>query len=287
MDPVMLQLAARAREDRATVAAAVSSEPAVMALGDQYAQLRCPDERRREGATYTPRPLVTDILERDISLDGISRIVDLGAGTGRFLLEAATHAPSAQLWAVEPDPVARMILWIRASELGLRDRLVVSPGSFHELRLPSIKGRTAFVGNPPYVRHHHIDPKIKAWARTAWEGLGLRADLRAGLHVHALAAIATQATQGDRGALLLPVEWMRVNYGRLARALCVGTLGLRGLTVYEPRNSLFKDAFVSSVVTGFTVGSRAPWVYVRAVDPGGARVATRRLLRESLSGADG
>jgi len=52
---------------------------------------------------------------------------------------------------------------------------------------------TLFLGNPPYVRHHHIAAKGKDWLRRAAREQGLPASGLAGLHAHFFLATARHA----------------------------------------------------------------------------------------------
>ncbi|KDQ04367.1 hypothetical protein EN35_32775 [Rhodococcus qingshengii] len=43
----------------------------------------------------------------------------------------------------------------------------VLQGDYTRADFPEIEGTTAFLGNPPYVRHHQIEPAVKEWAQSA------------------------------------------------------------------------------------------------------------------------
>src|ERR1051325_2628213 len=78
-------------------------------LGDALSSLRSAEERRALGAVYTPRPIV-DAMTRWATRRDAARVVDPGAGTGRFLVAAGCSLPKAELVAIETDPVARLLL---------------------------------------------------------------------------------------------------------------------------------------------------------------------------------
>ena len=80
-------------------------------LGEAFCRIRPPAARRSQGATYTP----ADIVDAMVSWSAAeevqpARIVDPGAGSGRFLAAAAARFPRAQLVAVEIDPLAALLL---------------------------------------------------------------------------------------------------------------------------------------------------------------------------------
>jgi adenine-specific DNA-methyltransferase len=79
-------------------------------LGTAFIRLRSPENRRIFGATFTPKPIVTAMLQWT-KTTGIepARIVEPGSGSGRFLMMAARLFARAQLVGVELDPLAAMM----------------------------------------------------------------------------------------------------------------------------------------------------------------------------------
>ena len=126
-------------------------------LGDAFCRMRSPATRRATGATYTPRAIVSAMV-RWAAAEHVqpTRVVDPGAGSGRFLIASAERFPLSWLVAVEVDPLAALLLRGNAAVLGLSDRLEVRIEDFRKTKLCPIDGTTLFVGNPPYVRHHGI-----------------------------------------------------------------------------------------------------------------------------------
>ena len=127
------------------------------------------------------------------------RIVDPGAGSGRFLLAAARRFPKASLVAIEIDPLAVLLLRANARLLGVESRLTVLQNDFRAVNLPPVEGATLFLGNPPYVRHHDIPKKWKTWFAENAARLGLKASKLAGMHVHFLLKTRELARLGDYG----------------------------------------------------------------------------------------
>ena len=224
-------------------------------LGQAFAVLKAPALRRALGATYTPKAIVSAMTEWVASRDPV-RIVDPGAGSGRFIVAAGRAIPRAQLVAVELDPLAALMLRAHLQVAGLARRSTLLVGDYRDLKLPGILGRTAFLGNPPYVRHHLITPEWKVWYADSAISLGLPASKLAGLHVHFFVATALKSLAGDVGAFITAAEWLDVNYGESLRKLLLGRLGLSSLQLIEPTLKPFSDADTTAVVTRFQVGQR-------------------------------
>ena len=103
-------------------------------------------------------------------------------------------------------------------------------------------GQTLFIGNPPYVRHHLLDPRWKTWLIDEATKRGHSASQLAGLHVHFFLATAKKAAKGDFGVFITAAEWLDVNYGSLVRELFLGDLGGKRIVVIEPTAVPFPDA---------------------------------------------
>jgi hypothetical protein len=226
-------------------------------LGEALCTLRSPETRRNSGATYTPKPVVEAMISWATALKfEPSRIVDPGTGSARFLMAAARVFPKAQLLGIESDPVAATIARANLAALGLAKRATVIVADYRRLDISEIKGRTLYVGNPPYVRHHQLDTSGKSWLSAQAEKLGLKASQLAGLHVHFFLATALKASKGDLGVFITSAEWLDVNYGGLLRQLFLGQLGGQGITIIEPTSRAFSDAATTAAITQFRIGSR-------------------------------
>ncbi|MGB0065644.1 MAG: hypothetical protein WBP85_14475 [Terracidiphilus sp.] len=226
-------------------------------LGELLCGLRSPLERRGLGATFTPLPVVDSMVSwaRTLRIDPV-RVIEPGAGSGRFLLAAATVFPEAQLLGIESDPVAAIIARANLAARGLAKRAKVLLSDYRTVTIPPVSGHTLFVGNPPYVRHHGLDAAGKKWLTENARRLGLKASQLAGLHVHFYLATALKARDGDFGAFITAAEWLDVNYGKLVRDLFLHRLGGLGITLVDPTSRTFPDALTTAVITQFVVGSR-------------------------------
>ena len=234
-------------------------------LGDGFCALHSPEDRRPMGATYTPRAIVAAMTEWAREQGPVARVVDPGLGSGRFLVAAGRAFPEAALVGSELDPHAALLARGHLTAAGLAERSRVAVGDYRSLALPPVDGRTLYLGNPPYVRHHLISQEWKTWLGETASRRGLKASKLAGLHVHFFLATAETARPGDLGAFVTSAEWLDVNYGQLVRDLLVGDLGVNGLHMIEPMATAFEDAQTTAVVTTFAVGSRPESIALRRV----------------------
>ena len=146
-------------------------------LGEALCQVRSAKLRRASGAVYTPFKIIEAIASWLTGQTEMpARIVDPGSGSGRFLMVLAPKFPNAILVAVEPDPLSALVLRANAETMGFSHRLDVRVEDYCNTDLPHVAGKTAFVGNPPYVRHHDISASAKNWLVEASADLGLKAN---------------------------------------------------------------------------------------------------------------
>jgi len=257
-------------------------------LGDALVAARTATVRREIGQTLTPPAVVASMVgwaARQAGERGPSRVVDPGTGSARFLLAAGRHWPAADLIGVETDPVAALVARANLAAAGFAGRATVIQGDYRSAELGAAAGRTLYLGNPPYVRHHQIPAHWKRWLASAARARGLGASGLAGLHVHFFLATARHAVAGDLGVFITAAEWLDVNYGGLVRALLLGDLGGQSVHLLEPSAQVFADATVTSAISCFAPGSASAHIRLRLAaspaglgDLGGGRPVPRAAL---------
>lgn len=232
-------------------------------LGDALCQLRSSAERRSVGAVYTPAHLVAPMVEWVVAQEP-RRVIDAGAGSGRFSLAVARRGAGVDVVAVESDPLACLLTRAGLAALGYRKARVIN-GDYLRLDLPKQTGRTAFIGNPPYVRHHNLAPRTKRWAQLAARSAGYHVSGLAGLHALFYLATALHAQKEDVGCFVTSAEWLDVNYGAIVRELFVRQLGGQSLHVLEPTLLPFEGAATTAAIACFQVGTESRVVRLRSV----------------------
>jgi hypothetical protein len=235
-------------------------------LGAAYCSIKSPKERRGAGQTFTPAGAIGGMygwVEQRYS--DIERIVDPGAGSGRYVFAGLERYPGATAVAIESDPVLALVMRANAHVLGLQDRLAILVQDYRETTLELIDRRTLFIGNPPYVRHHEIEPAWKTWYSDRLRSLGRPSSQLAGLHLHFFLKTLELAKPGDVGCFITAAEWLDVNYGESLRALMLNELGGRAVFVASPDLPVFNDAFVSACIACFEVGSASDTLEFAAI----------------------
>ena len=235
-------------------------------LGDRFCVVRSSAERRKHGATFTPGGIVRSMVDWARTFAIPDRVVDPGIGSGRFLIEAGRRFPDASLIGVELDPIPSILARANLAVHGLADRSEVIHEDYRHVSIGSIPGRTLYIGNPPYVRHHLQEPHWKEWLIRQARTRGLPASQLAGMHIHFFMATVLKAKPGDFGTFITAAEWLDVNYGSLLRDLFLGDLGGRQIVVIEPTALPFADAATTAAITSFEVGSRPESVCLKRIN---------------------
>ena len=234
-------------------------------LGDAFSTLRSAEERREKGATYTPAPIVQNMIEWAANMRTPCRVVDPGVGSARFLKCAGSVFPKSQLVGIDVDPIATLMARANLAMAGLGHRSEVILGDFRRFE-EQVDGNTLYIGNPPYVRHHQIAPIWKEWLGAEAAKMDLKASKLAGLHVYFFLAVARAAKLEDIGTFITASEWLDVNYGALVRSLMLGPLGGKSITVIEPTAQPFPDAAATAAIATFEIGAKPKSIYFKRVE---------------------
>ncbi|MFI6899609.1 N-6 DNA methylase [Nonomuraea sp. NPDC050394] len=258
-------------------------------LGDAFCRIRDAAARRPLGQTYTPPAIIASMVAWAANEGKPSRVVDPGSGSGRYLLAAAQQWPKVELVGVDIDPVAALMARANLAVHGLAARSHIELGDYRASTIPTTDGQTLYLGNPPYVRHHQIQPEWKKWLVDTASRHGLRASQLAGLHVYFFLATVQHGAKGDLGSYITSAEWLDVNYGSLVRELLLDGLGGEAIHVLEPTVEAFADAATTAAVTCFRLGASPSSIKLRQVKSlqdlgsleGGREVARERLIEST------
>jgi len=231
-------------------------------LGEAFCALRAAAARRADGAFYTPLPIVRSMVAWTLDHDP-ARVVDAGCGSGRFAVELRRAGFTGELVAIDRDPLAVLMTRSHLAAAGFEPLGVIGADFLH-LRLPAVEGITAFIGNPPYARHHLLTPDTKAWGKHAGERAGVKTSGLSGLHALFLLGAHLSSRPGDIGCFITSAEWLDARYGAAIRQLMAGPMGCRALDLFEPAASPFEDALSTAVIVGWEQGYEGP-VNVRRV----------------------
>jgi len=214
--------------------------------------------RRRLGITYTPEWIVDEMVRWAKEHGSPVRVVDPGAGTGLFTFAAAEAFPDAEILAIEVEPKSARHLQKTVTRTKYASRITVMQRDYlHVSDLPEVGGRTLFIGNPPYVRHHLIGSRKKQLYLKLAREFGLHENTKAGLHLHFFLKTRKLAKPGDYGIFIAAAEWIHADYGGALRALLLDGMGGISVDTFAAKHVVFPDVMTTAAVVCFEVGSRS------------------------------
>lgn len=235
-------------------------------LGETYTKTVAPGARRHYGATFTPPAIVRAIVGwAQAQRRQFVRVIDPGAGSGRFAVAAARAFPNAEIVAVEKEPHIAHLLKATVVAAGLAKQIRVVVQDYRAVDFPRVTGPTLFIGNPPYVRHHGIESQWKRWYTEGLKAYDLSGSQLAGLHLHFLLKTRQLAQPGDCGCFITAAEWLDVNYGSPLRTMFTNGMGGQALHLIDKTVPVFDDALTSAVILCFQVGAVENAIRVRHV----------------------
>lgn len=263
------RLVAQARACRGTDSAVVAAAHTELIaggdpLGDVFATLRAPMTRRGRGQFWTPPAIVSPMMDWALAAKA-TRFVDPGCGSGRFSAATARMDPTLDIVAVDLDPLPCLMTRAALAVIGAKSARVIC-GDYLTVSIPQHAGRTAWVGNPPYVRHHDLTLETKAWAASAAKSIGYPISGLAGLHALFFLATVIHGKPGDVGTFVTSAEWLDVGYGSIVRSLFSNGLGGRALDLVDPKAVPFDDAMTTALITCFELGREPSNVALHLVD---------------------
>ncbi len=214
------------------------------------------EERNKLGQFSTPFPAACQMVARALKAlppDAPIAFLEPALGSGVFysaLLRQTRPARIASAIGCEIDPAYGDIakgLWGHA---GLQ---ILSCDFSDFASNPANFGKFNFLcTNPPYVRHHHLQPDRKvALQSLVMQRLGLQASGLSGLYVYFVLLADALLAEGAVASWLLPAEFLYVNYGRVLRDYLTSRVTLLSVHHFDPEDVQFDDALVSSCIVTY------------------------------------
>ena len=210
--------------------------------------------RNQTGQFSTPYALADEIIrycrDRWEAKPQPVRFLEPCVGTGSFFSSLQNVFPPAQVesaFACELNGGHAQV----ALSLWKQSGLQVKHGDFLD-QVPPRKKYNLLVTNPPYVRHHHLDPARKEELQAmVHERLHLRISGLAGLYCYFLLLADAWLEESALSVWLIPSEFMDVNYGSAIKEYLTRRVRLLHIHRFCPTDVQFDDALVSSAIVIF------------------------------------
>lgn len=206
------------------------------------------ERRRAKGQFWTP-DWVAHFMVAYALQDRPNRLLDPAVGEGAFFRAAKSYAarhgfnPTLIGYDVDPEVVTQA----RRSGLSENDLQHVEIRDF--VLDPPADTYPAIVANPPYIRHHRLDPSRKTRLREfAKLVTGENLDGRAGLHVYFLLQALQRLSPGGRLAYLVSADVCEGVFAEsLWRWIC-SRYRLDAVITFAPEVAPFPDVDANALV---------------------------------------
>ncbi|MEP5765550.1 MAG: Eco57I restriction-modification methylase domain-containing protein [Halieaceae bacterium] len=212
-------------------------------------------QRNELGQFSTPNGLAVEILRETLSLFPKRkkiRFLDPAFGTGVFFSALVLELGNSRIGkaqAFEIDPhygIPSEALWGDSITIDLEDFTSREPPAAERHKFNLV------VCNPPYVRHHHIAGSDKERLKNlAVDYAGASFSGLTGLYCYFVAICHGWLQKGALGVWLIPSEFMDVNYGSALKQYLLDKVTLLRIHRFDPNDTQFDDALVSSAVVWF------------------------------------
>jgi tRNA1(Val) A37 N6-methylase TrmN6 len=235
-------------------------------LGQLYEELMPPEERRRLGEFYTPRPIAEFMVGWAVRGRG-DYVLDPCVGSGTFLMEAfhtlkalsaeVSHGLPNQLYGVDINPLAVLMTTINilnlvpgaSPKIYMADFLKLNHKAMCELGFE----RTDFdaiVCNPPYTRHHDLLPSYKEEiARMIEAETGWPISRLSSIYIHFFIHAYQFLRDGGRLAFITPSEWMETDYGAILRRFLAEKVRVDSIILFGEDMLAFPNALTRACIT--------------------------------------
>jgi len=157
---------------------------------------------REKGQFWTP-DWVAEAMVLYAVAGGAETLFDPAVGAGAFFRAAKVISRNLKLRGVEKDPDA----------LGQAEASGLSKATLAGVEIADFVSQavercySAIVANPPYIRHHRLEPELKKRLRLfAKSLLGESLDGRAGLHIYFLLRALHMLERDGRLAFIIPAD---------------------------------------------------------------------------------
>ncbi len=246
------------------------------------------EDRNRLGQFATPTKLSLDILNYAKTLIPNSekiRLLDPAFGTGSFYSALLRSFPPSRIerasgYEIDPHYGAG------ASRLWEGTNLELHLADFTKVASPVLDSEkfNLVICNPPYVRHHHLSAPDKTRLRQlVMSQTGFRLNGLAGLYCYFLLLAQCWMIPDGLAGWLIPSEFLEVNYGHEVKQFLLEKVTPLHIHRFNPQQTQFEDALVSSVVVWFKNAPSQPDQQVKFTFGGSLTSPDKSVLRPVVS----
>lgn len=211
------------------------------------------EERRKYGQFVTPFFLAQEIISYGLDLldENVISFLEPSLGTGVFYSALVREASMTGKIIKRATGIEIDTAYSNSAKSIWNDKhLQVHNADF--THFPPDGKYNFLIANPPYVRHHYISQEEKSQlGECVKQETGIEISGLAGLYCYFMLLSHKWLAPDAICGWLVPSEFMDVNYGKAIKEYLLNKVHLLRVHRYDPDNSKFDDALVSSCVVWF------------------------------------
>jgi hypothetical protein len=228
--------------------------------GELYSLL-IPQTRRRCLGQFWTSQIIADWMASWILQFSPKFLIDLGCGSGSFLLSLSDILASKGIdngkmlygWDISPLLLNITLANFSVRSTGISSFPSLSIRNFIDTELPL--AADAIVCNPPYTRHHHIAPSMKdRFHKYFRKHFNVDISRLATLAFYFLLKIVAEMVEGAHAAIIVPMEVLDARYGKTARQVLCQHTTLSALIHFAPEMNAFPNVDVGASILLFKKG---------------------------------
>jgi len=223
--------------------------------GEIYNILIPQSQRRLIGQFWTDE-LIADWMVSWLLGFQPNLLVDVGYGSGNFLIKAGQHIRDkrlyTQLYGFDISP-----LLLNITQANFSDYNLISPKlAIQDYLVSSIPiDAEAVICNPPYTRHHYINPTTKD--KLQWffrDKLNLSVSRKSSMAFYFLIKLIAEMNEDAHCAVIVPMEVLDAHYGIKAKQVLYHQTAIKAIINFSQQMNAFQNVDVGASILLFKKG---------------------------------
>jgi adenine-specific DNA-methyltransferase len=201
---------------------------------------------RRDAGQFSSPHYAADIMAAWLLQEPVQLLLDPGVGSGRLLYRAGLcEPPPERMLGLDINPRVLELARLNLKWRGLAERAELRTADF---LLESVAEQPdAAIVNPPYSRHHAIDPARKREIHRQLEArLAIRPSQLSALHVLFLVRTVEVCRSGARIAFVTPSGWLDASYGVAIKKWVLERCAIDAIVQFPENDRPFGSSVMSS-----------------------------------------
>jgi len=222
--------------------------------GEVY-NLLVPQAKRRQLGQFWTDENLANLMTAWLLEKTPQRLVDVGCGAGNFLLASQRISPQITRCGIDISPLLLNVMlaahYTRAHSFVDVPTLIVADFLEEDLLARS----DAAICNPPYTRHHDIDPqrkdKLQNFLKASFR---LEIPRQGTLAFYFLLKLIAELPVDARAAVIVPMQVLDARYGRVAKRILASQTRLGAMIHFSPMLNAFHQVDVGATILFFEKG---------------------------------